>query len=90
MLACSSMEMCSVPMRLSWFIQPGVFVRMLFSVAFTWGGGSEVSAKLLYFHSVWIRVNQWLCKYCRCCERPTCLHQLQLMTMDLFWKVENG
>lgn len=36
------MEMCSVPMRLSWFIQPGVFVRMLLSVAFTWGGGSEI------------------------------------------------
>lgn len=36
------MKMCSVPMRLSWFIQPGVFGRMLFSVAFTWGGGSEV------------------------------------------------
>lgn len=33
----------------------------------------RLSARLIYFHCVWIRQNQWLCKYCRCCERPTCL-----------------
>lgn len=71
--------MCSVPMRLSWFIQPGVFVRVLLLSR----GEEEVglSAKLIYFPSVWIRLNQWLCMNCRCCERPTCPHQLQLVTM---------
>lgn len=80
--------MCSVPTRLSWFIQPGVFVRVLLLS----GGEEEVglSAKLIYCPSVWIRLNQWLCKNCRCCERPTCLHQLQLVTMQLLWKGENA